>query len=78
MTRNIHYVTIVFFIQENKSFGAQLFALILCQYVADIMSRTDSTHSYIHKNKPCPDILKYNRHRENLFSPKLVDGSGLR
>jgi hypothetical protein len=32
-----------FFFQENKSFGAQQFALILCQYVADIACGTPLT-----------------------------------
>jgi hypothetical protein len=33
-------VTIVFFFQEKKPFGALPFALILCQYVTDITCGT--------------------------------------
>ncbi len=48
MTQSVRYVRIVFF-PENKSFGAQPFALILCQYIADITVQTNFTPNVFSK-----------------------------
>jgi hypothetical protein len=66
-THSFCSVTIVFFFQENKSFDAQLFALILCQYVANITCGTASTSRTSQPTRPCehrgPWRMVENRHK---------------